>query len=63
MGSTDGGPSAPWFGLHSFFSFELSYLRVLKKPRLAGTPEVLARLSGNPLEVPGLVMQNDLAWS
>jgi hypothetical protein len=45
------------------FSFELSYLRGLRKPGLAGTPEVRARLSRKALEVPGLIMQNDLAWS
>jgi hypothetical protein len=46
-----------------FFSFELFYLSVLRKPRLAETPEVRARLSRKALDVPGLIMQNDLAWS
>jgi hypothetical protein len=34
--------------LHFFFSFELSYLRAPKKPRLAGAPEVGTKTSCSP---------------
>ena len=33
---------------------------MLRKPQLAGTTEVRVRLSREALEVPGLIMQNDL---
>jgi len=37
--------------LHFFFSFELSYLRTPKKPRLAGHPEDATQLAQKPLAV------------
>jgi len=37
-------------GLHFFFSFDLSYLKVSKKRRLAGTPEVWHRVAQNLLQ-------------
>ena len=46
-----------------FFSFELSYLTVPKKPRLGGTSEVDDRLSQEPLAVRTFIVQNGPAWS
>ena len=55
--------SVPWIGFYFFFSFELSYLRAPKKPRLAGVPEVGAQLSQNTLAVRTFIVQNGPAWS
>src|ERR1039457_1040350 len=44
----DEGLSLRWIGLHFFFSFELSYLKVAKKASLAGAPEVGAKTSCRP---------------
>ena len=49
--------------LHFFFSFDLSYLRTPKKPRLAGHPEVATQLAQKPLAVLTLIVQNGPAWS
>jgi hypothetical protein len=49
--------------LHFFFSFELSYFRVPKKPRLAGHPEDVTQLAQKPLAVPTFIVQNGPAWS
>ena len=38
-----------WFGADFFFSFELSYLRVSQKPRLAGASEAGDQLQQKPL--------------
>src|ERR1039457_931909 len=45
-------------GLCFFFSFELSYLRAPKNPRLAGAPEVGTQLSQEPLAVRTVLVQN-----
>jgi 2-hydroxychromene-2-carboxylate isomerase len=55
--------SVPWIGFYFFFSFELSYLRAPKKPRLAGVPEVGAQLSLKPLALRTFIVQNGAAWS
>ena len=44
-GMVDGAFIVRWIGLHFFFSFELSYLRVPEEPGLAGVPEAGNRLS------------------
>ena len=46
-----------------FFSIEFSYLRVPKKPRLAGAPEGWHRVVTKPLAVRTFIVQNGPAWS
>jgi len=49
--------------LYFFFSFELSYLRVPKKPRLGGAPEIGNQWSQKPLAVRTFLVQNGPSWS
>lgn len=49
--------------LHFFFSFELSHLRVPKKPRLGGALEIGNQLSQKPLAVSTFIVQNGPSWS
>src|ERR1017187_9980731 len=49
--------------LHFFFSFEFSYLRVPRKPRLGGAPDIGNELSEKPLADRAFVVQNGIAWS
>src|SRR5450759_1410385 len=53
----------PMDRLQFFFSFELSYFRAPKKPRLAGHPEGATQLAREPLAVPTFIVQNGPAWS
>ena len=51
-----------WIGFHFFFSFEFSYLRAPKKPRLAGASKVGTELPQKPLAVRTVIVQNGPAW-
>src|ERR1017187_3486793 len=48
-----------WIGLHFFFSFELSYLKAPRKPRL----DVARWPARKPLAVRSFIVQNGPAWS
>jgi hypothetical protein len=47
-----------WIGLHFFFSFELSYLKAPRKPRL----DVARWPARKPLAVRSFIVQNGGAW-
>jgi hypothetical protein len=48
--------------LQFLFSFELSYLRVLTKPRLGGPWKIGDQLSQKPLAARALIVQNGRVW-
>src|ERR1035438_7381127 len=49
--------------LHFFFSFELSYLRVLQKAQSGRSLEVGTQLAQKPLAVRSFIVQNGPSWS